>query len=254
MKSGLRFFAIICCVGMQYQIAIAEPGEGDYTQDDPAQDRVAIIQAYIRMATSIAYRGYQFFTREKIDYDLQTDVLDVPYKKMVYLSVQAVEHLFDDANKHDDPPAQIQALILLCRMPIPEWYLKSFHKGLELLYATCFDEQGNFKDASGIDDIRVIFKDYCAKTPASWQDVAKISDRWVKNKKPHPMYSKHYAETCTDHNEDLLNMIRADQPQDLVYLKYLLLKNGSPAAQKIYDYYFSKFLKNNMSEAEGKKQ
>ena len=205
------------------------------------------------MATSIAYRGYQFFVREKIDYDLQADVLDVPYKKMVYMSVQAVEQLFDDANKHDNPPAQIQAIILLCRMPIPEWYLKSYHKGLEVLYTTCFDEQGNFQDASGIDDIRVIFKDYCYKTPASWQEVAKIAERWVKNKKPYPMYTRHYAETCTDHNEDLLNMIRADQLQDLVYLKYLLLKNGSPAAQKIYDYYFSQLLKNNMNEPESKK-
>ena len=43
MKSGLRFFAIVCCVGMQYQILVAEPGDGDYSDGDCSQDRVAMI-------------------------------------------------------------------------------------------------------------------------------------------------------------------------------------------------------------------
>lgn len=252
-KWGLRLCTIIFCLSTQYQLVLGEPGDDNHTQGNSGQDRAAIIQGYIRLATSIAYKGYQFFSRDKVDYDLQADVLDVPYKKMVYMSVQAIEHLFDDANKHDNPPAQIQALILLCRMPVPEWYLKSFHKGLEVLYTKCFDEQGNFKDASGLGDIRVVFKDYCSKTPASWQQVAKITDRWLKNKKPHPMYTRHYADTCTEHNDELLNMIQADEFQGLVYLQYLLLKNGSPAAQKIYDYRFSQFLKYTINEVENKK-
>ncbi len=250
MKSRLRFVVAVMFVGMNQCIMSEQDGSSGY---NGSGDKSAMIQTYIRLATSIAYKGYKFFIRENVDYDLQSDVLDVPYKKMIYLSTQAVEQLFDNANKHDNPPAQIQALILLCRMPIPEWYLKSFHKGLETLFAMCFDEQGNFVDASGIHDIRLIFKDYCRKAPSTGQEVAEISDWWCKNKKSHPMYTKYYAATCTDYNEDLLEMAQVDQLDQLVYLKYLLQKNESPAARKIYDYQASKFLKAHMSDIEMKK-
>ncbi|MDP3788181.1 MAG: hypothetical protein Q8Q60_02560 [Candidatus Chromulinivorax sp.] len=250
MKSRCRFFFVMLFVGM-YQCVMSQ--QNSSSESNNFGDKAAMIQTYIRFATSIAYKGYKFFTRENVDYDLQSDVLDVPYKKMIYLSTQAVEQLFDNANKHDNPPAQIQALILLCRMPIPEWYLKSFHKGLEILYALCFDEQGNFVDASGIHDIRSIFKDYCYKAPSTGQDVAEISDWWCKNKKPHPMYTKYYAATCTDYNEELLEMTQVDQLDQLVYLKYLLQKNESAAARKIYDYQVSKFLKAPISDIEMKK-
>ena len=172
---------------------------------------------------------------------------------MMYDCVFPIEKLFDDANKHDNSPAQIHAIILLFRIPVPEWYCKAYSKGLDALYQICFDEFGNFKDAAGVEDIRLIFKDYCRKAPASWQQIAQISDWWCKNKKPNPLYTKYYAATCTEHNEDLLNMVQADQLQDLVYLKYLLQKNGSPAARKIYEYHFSKFFKINMQEFDGKK-
>lgn len=250
MKSRSRFVFAMLFVGANQCIMSQQ---GNRPTDNSSGDKVAMIQTYIRLATSIAYKGYKFFTRENGDYDLQLDVLDIPYKKMIYLSTQAVDQLFDDANKHNNPPAQIQAIILLCRMPIPEWYLKSFHKGLETLYPMCFDAQGNFVDASGMTDIRLIFKDYCSKAPLTGQDVAKISDWWCKNKKPHPMYTEHYADTCTEHNEDLLNMAQADQLQDLMYLKYLLQKNGSPAARKIYDYHYAKFLKMSMNDMDTKK-
>lgn len=250
MKSRSRFVVIMIFVAINQYIMSQQDNQSTHHSSG---DKVAMIQSYIRLATSIAYKGYKFFTRENVDYDLQSDVLDIPYKKMIYLSSQAVEQLFDDANKHNNPPAQIRALILLCRMPIPEWYLKSYHKGLEILYPMCFDGHGNFVDASSMSDIRLIFKDYCSKAPLTGQDVAKISDWWCKNKKPHPMYTIHYADTCTEHNEELLNMAQSDQLQDLIYLKYLLQKNGSSAARKIYDYHYAKFLKTSMNEVDMKK-
>ncbi len=251
MKRRFGFVMVMLFV-VSNQIIMSEPDNS--SEDNGYGDKAAMIETYIRLATSIAYKGYKFFTRENVDYDLQSDVLDIPYKKMIYLSTQSVEQLFDNANKHDNPPVQIQALILLCRMPIPEWYLKSFHKGLDALYALCFDEQGNFVDASGVHDIRFIFKDYCRKAPLTGQDVAEISDWWCKNKKPHPMYTKYYAATCTDHNEELLQMAQVNQLEEFVYLKYLLQKNGSPAARKIYDYLTSNFLKTQMNEFDSKKE
>lgn len=222
-------------------------------QGNDVVDKFALIHGYARLAASILNQGYNYLTKEKIEYDLQTDVLDHPYKNMLYVTTQAIEQIFNDATAYDNPPKQIKALILLCRMPVPEWYLKSFQKGLEVVYLTCFDEHGNFKDTADLQDIRLIFKEYCRKTPTSWQNIARISSWWYKDKKPYAIHTKYYADTCTDHNEDLLNMIEASQLDNLIYLKYLLQKNGSPAAYKIYDYHISNFLKNNMSDFDNKK-
>lgn len=239
----------VLLVGMDYGIT----AQDDYDTDDLVPDKATMIQTYIRIATSIAYKGYRFFTKGQESYDLQLDVLDHPYKKMVYVSCQAIEKLFDDANRHDNPLVQTQAIILLCRMPISEWYLKSFYKGLDVLYPLCFDDHGNFVDASGVHDIRSIFKDYCRKSPASWQEIAEISDWWCKNKKPHAMYTKYYPLTCTDHNEELLEMAHVDDIEQLVYLQYLLQKNGSPAARKLYDHQIAQFLKSGMQESDARK-
>jgi hypothetical protein len=249
MKSRSRFFLVMLFIGINQYIMGQQDNQ---PTDNSSSDKIAMIQTYIRLATSIAYKGYKFFTRENVDYDLQSDVLDIPYKKMLYLSTQAIEQLLHDANKHDNPPAQIRALILLCRMPIPEWYLKNYYKGLDQLYPMCFDEKGNFIDASSMSDIRLFFKDYCRKAPLTGQDVANISDWWCKNKKPHPMYTKYYVSTCTDHNEELLNMAQSDQLENFVYLKYLLLKNESLAARKIYDYHYARFFKTSMHEVDSK--
>ncbi len=247
MKSRSRYiFFMLFFVEQQSMMA----GQVDQSGSD---GRSAMIHGYIQLAASMVQQGYKFFSKDKVDYDLQQDVLDDAYKKMIYDCIYPIEELLNDANKHDNPPAQIHAIILLFRMPVPEWYRKNFSKGLDTLYKICFDEQGNFKDAAGISDIRLIFKDYCRKAPVSWQEVAKISNWRCKNKKPNPLHTKYYALTCTEHNEDLLHMAQADQLQDLVYLKYLLQKNESPATRKIYDYYFSKFFKANMHEFEDQK-
>ena len=199
------------------------------------QEKIAMVQGYAQLAASIVQRSYNFFTRnEQVPYDFQADVLDVPYKNMLYTSTQAIEKIFDDANLHDNPRAQIKALILLCRMPVPEWYLKSFYKGMDQLYKICFDESGNFKASAFTQDIRLIFKEYCKKTPSCWQDIARISPWWYKNKKPYALYSKYYALTCTQHNDDLLRMIDLDVLQDQVYLTYLCDKCNCLPASKIY--------------------
>ena len=247
MKSKIRYvFVVLFFVDFQSMLA----GQNDQSG---SENKLTAIHGYVQLAASMVQQGYAFFKKDKVAYDLQQDVLDHAYKKMIYDCIFPIEQLFDNANKHDNPPAQMHAIILLFRMPVPEWYCKNFTKGLDVLYATCFDELGNFKDAAGVSDIRLIFKDYCRKSPTSWQQIAQISDWWCKNKKPYPLHTKYYASTCTEHNEDLLNMAQADQLQDLVYLKYLLQKNGSPAARKVYEYHFSKFFKANMSEFEAKK-
>jgi hypothetical protein len=212
------------------------------------QDRAAMIQGYVRLVASAIVNGYHYFSKEKASYDLQTDVLDIPYKNMIYLQTQAIEKLFDDANKHDNPLLQTRALILLCRVSIPEWYLKSFSKGLETMHAKCFDRHGNFIDASSLEDIRLIFKDYYRKVPGSWQELAKISSWRCKNKKPYSLHTQYYAHTCTEHNYELLCMSESDQLEDIMYVKYLLMKNGSKAAHKIYDYQIATFLKINKSQ------
>ncbi len=105
---------------------------------------------------------------------------------------------------------------------------------MDQLYVTCFDEQGNFKDAGNLGDIRQMFREYCKKTPASWQQIAHIALWWCKNKKPYAVHTKYYAITCTEHNEDLLRMIALDPQSDLDYLKYLVSKHNSAPALKIY--------------------
>ena len=227
---------------------------GDHSQSMQGAEKIAMIQGYAQLAASIVQKSCSFFTRDARLYDLQTDVLDHPYKKMLYTSTQAIEKLFDQANQHDNPHAQIKALILLCRMPVPEWYLKSFYKGMDQLYKTCFDELGNFKDAANLGDIRLMFREYCRKTPCSWQQVAGIAPWWCRNKKPYAVHTKYYAMTCTDYNEDLLRMIALDPECDLVYLKYLTCKHESVPALKIYRAHVADVFKYNIDESlDGKK-
>ena len=233
------------------QCVMSDPG--NIIGSDGSDGQAAMIHGYVQLATSIISHGYSFFSKGKKDCDLQEDVLNIPYKKMIYLTTQDIELLFDDANKHDNPMLQIKALILLFRVPVPEWYVKNFHKGLDDLYKTCFYENGDFKDTTGLGDIRFIFKDYCRKAPSSWQNIAKMSDWWFRNKNPSPVYTKYYASTCTDYNEYLLNMIQVAEQQDFVFLRYLLLKDGSKSARKIYDYQFSIFFKDYMKNFDSKK-
>lgn len=225
-------------------------GMHDYAMcvDGSSGDKALMIDKYVRLAVSIACKGFAFFTKEKLHYDIQAHVLDYPYKKMMYDTLCPIDQLFDDANKHDNPVAQIRALILLCRMPVPDWYSKSYMQGLQALFAICFDEEGNFKDAAGIIDIRLLFKDYCRKAPKTWQDIARISPWWCKNKQPHALQTQYYSLSCTQYNEELLQMIAADRLDDFVYLKYLMQKNGSIAARKIYDYQYAQLFKTPLDE------
>jgi len=209
-------------------------------QDD---EKISGITNYVHLAVAVVRNCYQYFKKDISTLDLQKDVLDIPYKNIVYTQTQLINQLFDDANRHDNPLLQIRAIIVLCRIAVPEQYIKSFQKGLDNLYVLCFDEQGNFKEANQISDIRLLFKDYCKKAPLCWQDIAKSSDWWFKNKKLSALHTSYYAQTSTEFNEDLLRMIQADQLQDFVYLKYLLHKNGSNAAHKIYEYHCAQFLK-----------
>ena len=220
----------------------------DQQQHSNSQDKIAMIHGCAQLAASIVQKSYAFFSKQAVEYNLQTDVLDHPYKNMLYTSTQTIERLFDDANQHDNPHAQIKALILLCRMPVPEWYLRSFYKGMDQLYQTCFDEFGNFKDAANLGDIRLMFKEYCRKTPSSWQNVARMSLWWCRNKKPYAVHTKYYAMTCTEYNEDLLRMIALDPMQELVYLKYLVGKRESAPALKIYHAHVVDVFKHHVDE------
>ncbi|MGZ6250957.1 MAG: hypothetical protein ACXWL2_02930 [Candidatus Chromulinivorax sp.] len=204
-------------------------------QQEPLNHKEVLLDRCVRLVAVAFEKGYHYFMKNDACYDLQKDVLDIPYKKMLYDSMCKIDQLFEDANKHDNPTAQIRAIILLCRVQVPAWYSKSFCKGLQTMYALCFDEQGNFVDASSIDDIRMVFKDYCKKSPICWQDIAKISIWSCKNKKPYAQNTSYYALSCTEHNDELLAMLAVNQLQDLVYLKFLLQKNGSQSARKIYD-------------------
>ena len=215
-----------------------------------SDQRIAMIQSCVELAISVAQRGYHFFKKDQIEYDLQADVLDDPYKSMVYEMVQTVERLFDDANQHDNPLVQIGAIIRLFRLSVPQWYVKSFQKGLDLLFEYCFDEAGNFVDASKMSDIRIVFKDYCRKAPVCWQDVASISPWWCKHKKLITIQSKYYAITCTDYNADLLDMIEADWLTHQAYLDYVLHKYESAIAYKIYEYKKAPFFKKSFESTE----
>ncbi len=213
-----------------------------------AADRIAMIQKCVELIISLAQKGYTFLHKEKPVYDLQHDVLDVPYKNMVYACMQDIEKLFDDANSFDDPVCQVRALILLCRMPVPECYFKSYAKGVELLYSICFDDQGNFVDTMHLIDIRLLFKDFCKKAPVSWQDIARIPDWRCYNKKLYGLYTDYCARTCNEYNEQLLEMTAVDHLQDFVYLRFLLEKNDSKIAHKIYEHQMLKLCKKTMRE------
>ncbi|MBP6869596.1 hypothetical protein KBC04_01820 [Candidatus Babeliales bacterium] len=206
---------------------------------------------YIKLATALiyyGYKGYKFFKKDISHCRLQADVLDIPYKKMVYVYTQAIDKLFEGAQQKEDICQQIKSLILLCRMPVPKWYKKSFQKGLEVMYNSCFDDQGNFTSVGNFEDIKLVFKAYCRKAPTCWQDIAKISDWWCKHKTPEAVATKYETNTLTEHNQQLLNMIEADKLTDLMYLKNIAVKNGSPVAQKIYEHHFQTFLQDNVDE------
>ncbi len=213
------------------------------------QGKIAMAHGCAELIASIIKRSCMFFRREPVEYDVQKDLLDIPFKCMVYRTTQQIEELFSDANCHDNPLLQIKAIIMLCRMPIPEWYMKSFSKGIDQLYQLCFDEAGNFQDATNIGDIRVLFKEYCRKSPVDWQQIVRISPWWYKRKKPYGLHTKYYAQTCTDFNENLLRMIELDPSQNYAYLRYLYIKNKSAAASKIYRAHFENCVKKNISVA-----
>lgn len=250
MHKGLGGFGLFIMLS-GYLVA-----DQSFEQSQPmnGQEKMALVQGYAQLAASIVQRSYAFFRKEPVTYDLQADVLDHPYKNMLYTSTQAIEKLFDDANLHDNPHAQIKAIITLCRMPVPEWYVKSFYKGMDQLFKSCFDAVGNFKDAANLGDIRLMFREYCRKTPSSWQQVARISPWWCRNKKPYAIYTKYYALTCTDYNEDLLRMIALDPAQNLDYLKYLASKHESMPALKIYHAHVIDIFKDKIDESLSGKQ
>lgn len=231
MKVRQYFLIVVSCFSLHNTALRAEDN------NTAGYEKVKVIEGYARMIAAVVCKMNTFFTREEVVYDLQKDVLDHPVKQMVYRSTQDIEQLFIDANQYDNPIMQIRALILLCRTPVPEWYFKSFQKGLDTLVNVCFDEQGNFIHAAHMNDIRFIFKDYYRKTPSSWQHIARISDWYCRNKKPYPLYTKYFAFTCTDHNEELLALSKALLEDDTDYIRYLVHKNGSKIAYKLYDYY-----------------
>lgn len=209
----------------------------DGYQDGPIQshvDKSFLVEQCVQLAASCVQRGIDFFSREPIAYNLQEDVLQVPFKAMLYTTTQTIEQLFDDANKHDNPKAQIKALIMLCRSAVPASYFKQFYKGMDQMFALCFDDQGNFKDAQKIVDIRLIFKDYCKKSPSCWQDIAKIAAWRFRRKKSYALYTKYYAASCTEYNEDLLAMIHADPIKDKSFLDKLATMYATAAVYKIY--------------------
>lgn len=219
---------------------------------DDRPGNVDQLNVYIKLATALVYygyKGYKFLKKDTtINYRLQADVLDIPYKKMVYVYTKAIDKLLQGAENKEDLPEQIKSLILLCRMPIPAWYAKNFQKGLDTLFKVCFDEHGNFTNTANFSDAKFFFKDYLKKAPQSWQDIAKISDWWCKNKKPEPITTKYSQITMTKHNQQLLSIIQADQFTDLVYLKKMVMENGSPIAQKIYEAHCVKFLQGHTNE------
>src|SRR3989339_2189408 len=127
MKSNCRYF-FVAIFFLKFQSVFAEEHD---RSGFGADNKSSVIHGYVQLAASIVQQGYAFFKRDAVVYDLQQDVLDHVYKKMIYDCVFPIEQLFDDANKHDNSPVQIRAIILLFRMPVPEWYCKSYSKGLD---------------------------------------------------------------------------------------------------------------------------
>lgn len=218
----------------------------DNNSDD---DQLAKYMKVVTACLYYGYQGYKFLKKDKNHvYHLQQDVLDVPYKKMVYVYTKAIHQLIQGAQNQDNIAEQIRSLILLCRIPVPAWYAKSFQKGVDIVLRHCFDEHGNFKQVLEGHDIKNIFKEYLKKAPQSWQDIAKIADWWCKNKNPEPVAAKYNMHTMTEHNQQLLSMIQADQLEDLGYVKKMVHIHGSVAAQKVYDYHRERLLQDNRNE------
>ena len=80
MKLKSRLFLLIVVIGVN-QSVVADLG--DMNGGDGLDSQAAEIRGYVQLATSIISHGYSFFTKNKTDYDLQEDVLNVPYKKMI---------------------------------------------------------------------------------------------------------------------------------------------------------------------------
>lgn len=206
------------------------------------------LEGFLSIVRTIVWCGYKLFVKDKPVYDQQKDVLDHPYKKMLYGATQSLEQLFIAANNQDNFADQVQARILLSRALVPEWYIKSFNKGIERLCNTCFDEQGNFKELDDYGDMRIMFKEYCRKAPHSWQEIARIADWWCKNKKISLVRHARDGYTDTEFNNFLLKLASINCWWDIGLLKKLSQECTSPLVEKIYQALVAEFLRNNVNE------
>jgi hypothetical protein len=229
-------YLLVCIVWLCMQHEIGYTAEQEY-------DRLAWFKTCTRVGAAVMYKICSFLAKHKTVYTLDEHVLQNPYKKMVYTSCINIEALFDYANCHDNPCAQIYAILMLFRTPVPACYIKHFTKGLRVLLASCFDDQGNFVQVGYQQDIRCLFKDYCHKVPQSWQRVAKISAWKSKRESVHPLYSDYYGFTCTSANHMLLELIGAIQDCNDEYVDYLATRYQIPVMRQLYDYYQLKYSK-----------
>jgi hypothetical protein len=136
------------------------------------------VSTYIHMLATIVKNGCKIFTKDARLYNLQEDVFDISYKKSIYDWIILVDNLLLDLALSNDCVTTCQASLLLCKIPVHEWYKKSFYKGLDRLYEVCFDEYGHPCKQQKAIDISVLFKEYYKKVPRSWVDIAAISDFW----------------------------------------------------------------------------
>lgn len=224
----------------------------DYPLSESIETHTSKIPEILNKATIaciVIYKTGKYLFGKRREYNLKTDVLDIPYKNMVYRHTREIEYHLKQASNTENIPLAIKSILKLFSTPVPEWYKDKFEQGLKALLKECFDANGNFCYDGKLPNTTLLFKKYLKKAPKDWVGVAAIHEEWYKDK-PAQAITNQYADLITNkHNKILLKAIEKNELEDLPFLKNIELEyKKSNAIQTVYDYNFKKILTNNSNE------
>jgi len=206
------------------------------------------IDATIAIFTA-AYVTLKKIIPEKKSYNLERDVLEDSYKKMVYTSIREIEYLLIASSQSSDKTLQIQAILQLYTVSVPAWYKQKFHEALTALFPLYFNHKGEFYYPTQQPNFKKIFKKYLKKTPTDWAELAAINEKWYKDEPCCLQENPFITLIDNKYNQAIVATITSIQQGDILTAKqiYLLYPN-STAIAIIYQQALDEILTNHCNE------
>ncbi len=195
--------------------------------------------SYVHMIASIIKRGCKMVTKDARLYNLQRDVFDIFYKKALYDWICLVDGLLLDLTVGTDLVTKTQACLLLCKIPVHQWYQKSFYKGLHRLYELFFDVHGQLiYDQKNELNIGKLFAEYYKKVPRSWVDIAAISDFWCYEQASLLVKNEYDGKTADIGCDLAMNIMAVKNFSDLFQYKNEVKKYHATIIPELYQVMF----------------